>query len=65
MQSAKLLAYQLGATGNPISNKELISSILDGLNSTAAPQHMHVLMHACGRTYPGKFERRALLHHKR
>jgi hypothetical protein len=34
MQSAKLLADQLGAAGNPIFNEELISSILNGLNST-------------------------------
>jgi hypothetical protein len=34
MQSAKLLADQLGAVGNPISDEELISSILNGLNST-------------------------------
>jgi hypothetical protein len=35
------------------------------VSSTAAPQHTHALMHACGRTYPSKFERRALLHHMR
>jgi hypothetical protein len=34
MQSAKLLADQLGATGNHISDEELISSSLNGLNST-------------------------------
>jgi hypothetical protein len=34
MQSAKLLADQLGATGNHISDEELISFILNGLNST-------------------------------
>jgi hypothetical protein len=32
MQSAKLIADQLGAAGNPISDEELISSILNGLN---------------------------------
>jgi hypothetical protein len=34
MQSAKLLADQLGAIGNHISDEELISSTLNGLNST-------------------------------
>jgi hypothetical protein len=34
MQFAKLLAYQLGVAGNPISDEELISFILNGLNST-------------------------------
>jgi hypothetical protein len=33
MQSTKLIVDQLGATSNPISNEELISSILNGLNS--------------------------------
>jgi hypothetical protein len=32
MQAAKHIADQLGATGNPISDEELISSILNGLN---------------------------------
>ena len=34
MQSAKLLVDQHGAAGNPISDEELIFSILNGLNST-------------------------------
>jgi hypothetical protein len=34
MQSAKLLVDQLGATGNPITDDELISFTLNGLNSS-------------------------------
>jgi hypothetical protein len=32
LQAAKNIANQLGAAGNPISDEELISSILNGLN---------------------------------
>jgi hypothetical protein len=32
MQSAKVLADQLNAAGNPIADEEIISSILNGLN---------------------------------